>query len=199
MAGDLVVVADRGGPAADGAGLTAAVGEPGQVGGDDAPVCWQGCGAPETHQAAKSRQSLGIGRPGRRRLLRLGVGDGEIDLGRGQDAGRPSVAAAPRRGGSGHARAVSGGVEGQLSALGVFAVRHWSMKCICSQRLARKCTVAPLPYVRACPEATRSCRSCYALIRLRDAVRALGVPFTQAVEEGLDLWLARAKRRKAQA
>jgi hypothetical protein len=32
---------------------------------------------------------------------------------------------------------------------------------------------------------------------LRDAVGAYGVPFTQAVEEGLDLWLAREKRRKA--
>jgi hypothetical protein len=34
---------------------------------------------------------------------------------------------------------------------------------------------------------------------LRDAVTAYGVPFTKAVEEGLDLWLARAKRRQTKA
>ena len=57
MAGQLVPVADRGGPAADGAGLAAAIGEPGEIGGDDADVRRQGCGAAEAHQAAKSRQS----------------------------------------------------------------------------------------------------------------------------------------------
>jgi hypothetical protein len=32
-----------------------------------------------------------------------------------------------------------------------------------------------------------------------EAVQACAVPFTQAVEEGLALWLAREKRRKAEA
>lgn len=32
---------------------------------------------------------------------------------------------------------------------------------------------------------------------MRDAVAAHGVPFTQAVEEGVALWLAREKRRAA--
>jgi hypothetical protein len=41
-----VPIADRGGPAPNRAGLTAAVSERGQIGGDDALVRWQGCGAP---------------------------------------------------------------------------------------------------------------------------------------------------------
>jgi hypothetical protein len=32
-----------------------------------------------------------------------------------------------------------------------------------------------------------------------EVVQACAVPFTQAVEEGLALWLAREKRRKAEA
>ena len=40
----------------------------------------------EAHQAAKSRQSRGVGRPGRQRLLRLGVGHGGVDLGGGERA-----------------------------------------------------------------------------------------------------------------
>jgi hypothetical protein len=46
VAGHLVMVADGGGAATDGAGLAAAVGEAGEIGGDDALVRWQGCGAP---------------------------------------------------------------------------------------------------------------------------------------------------------
>ena len=57
VAGHLVVVADRGGAAADGAGLAAAVGEAGEVGGDDALVRRQGVAPLARHQAAKSRQS----------------------------------------------------------------------------------------------------------------------------------------------
>ena len=53
------------------------------------PTCAGRAVAPlEAHQAAKSRQSRGVGRPGRQRLLRLGVGHGGVDLGRGQGAGQ---------------------------------------------------------------------------------------------------------------
>ena len=69
MAGHLVVVADGGSTAADGAGLAPAVGETGQIGGDDANVRWQGCGAPGDKVPPVAR----IRRAGRQRLLRLGV------------------------------------------------------------------------------------------------------------------------------
>jgi hypothetical protein len=47
VAGELVPVANGSRPTPDGTGLAAAVGEPGEVGGDDPLVRWQGCGAPE--------------------------------------------------------------------------------------------------------------------------------------------------------
>ena len=68
--------------------LAAAVSEAGQIGGDDADVRRQGCGAPGEAPGREVRQSRGVGRAGRQRLLRLGVGHGGVDLGRGQDTGQ---------------------------------------------------------------------------------------------------------------
>jgi hypothetical protein len=87
----LVVVADRGGPAADGAGLAAAVGQAGEVGGDDAHVRWQGCGAPQSAPGGEVAEVRRVGRPGSQRLLCLGVGHGGVDLGGGERAGQRQV------------------------------------------------------------------------------------------------------------
>lgn len=58
--------------------------------------------------------------------------------------------------------------------------------------------MAPLPYMRSMPYGNPKRPTMMRLDPARvAAVQALGVPLTQAVEEGLDLWLARAKRRKA--
>jgi hypothetical protein len=66
VAGHLVVVADRCRPATDRAGLAAAVGEAGEVGGDDPLVRWQGCGAPQSApggEVAASRTHTPPGSP----------------------------------------------------------------------------------------------------------------------------------------
>ncbi len=88
MAGDLVPVAYGGRPPADGARLAPLMSQGGEVGGDDADMCRQGCGAPGGTPAGEVPPVRGVGRPGRHRLLRLRIGHGRVDLGRGQRAGQ---------------------------------------------------------------------------------------------------------------
>ena len=86
VAGELVAVADRGGPSADGGRPAAAVGEGGEIGGDDPDMRRQGRGAAVGAPGGEVAPVRGVGLPGRRRLLRLRVGHGGVDLGNGEGA-----------------------------------------------------------------------------------------------------------------
>ena len=56
----------------------------------------------------------------------------------------------------------------------------------------------PLPYMRRMPHGNPKRPTMMRLDPARvAAVQAFGVPLTQAVEEGLDLWLSRERRKAA--
>ena len=76
VAGELVVAADGGCPAADGAGLAAVAGQAGEVGGDDAHVRRQGCGALRSLPRITESDSRARRRGGFRYVAEAGIAYG---------------------------------------------------------------------------------------------------------------------------
>jgi hypothetical protein len=91
-----------GGPPADDGRLAALIGEPGEVGGDDADMRRQGCGAPGAAPGGEVAPVAGVGRPRRQGLLYFDEAHGTVDLGHGDAVHmclryglRPTVRAVP--------------------------------------------------------------------------------------------------------